>query len=240
MSFFDDIHEEESFKFSFQEVPDIEEWPEHELLANEKEMLGFYITKHPLARFERLLHAYSTCSVSKLANLSDGQEVLIGGIVKKVRTTVTRKKGEKMAIVTLEDLDNFVGVLVFPSAYRKAPDLVKEDSMVYVRGRLNLREEEPKIVAEDIIPLEKVKEMFTKSVLVKLSTTGLEEKTMERIKKVMQRHKGKIPVFVDIVSPGGRRIRLSTDKDLGVYPSDELVAEVEEIVGPGNIKFVTK
>ncbi|MGB3057647.1 MAG: hypothetical protein WBC16_05780, partial [Candidatus Omnitrophota bacterium] len=139
-----------------------------------------------------------------------------------------------------EDLDNFVGVLVFPSAYRKAPDLVKEDSMVYVRGRLNLREEEPKIVAEDIIPLEKVKEMFTKSVLVKLSTTGLEEKTMERIKKVMQRHKGKIPVFVDIVSPGGRRIRLSTDKDLGVYPSDELVAEVEEIVGPGNIKFVTK
>ena len=112
--------------------------------------------------------------------------------------------------------------------------------MVYVRGRLNLREEEPKIVAEDIIPLEKVKEMFTKLVLVKLSTTGLEEKTMERIKKVMQRHKGKIPVFVDILSPGGRRIRLSTDKELGVYPSDELVAEVEEIVGPGNIKFVTK
>ncbi|MGD2279296.1 MAG: DNA polymerase III subunit alpha, partial [Candidatus Omnitrophota bacterium] len=240
LSFFDDMHEEDSFKVSFQEVPDIEEWPEHELLSNEKEMLGFYITKHPLARFERLLNAYSTCSVSRLANLSDGQEVLIGGIIKKVRTTVTRKKGEKMAIVTLEDLNNFVGVLVFPSAYRKAPDLVKEDSLVYVRGRLNLREEEPKIVAEDIIPLEKVKEMFTKSVLLKLNATGLEKKTMERIKGVMVRHKGKIPVFVDIVSPEGRRVRLATDRELGVYPTDKLVGELEEIVGSGNIKFITK
>jgi DNA polymerase-3 subunit alpha len=240
LSFFDDMGAEETFKGAFQEIPDIEEWPEHELLANEKEMLGFYITEHPLARFERLLNAYSTCSVSKLANLSDGQEVLIGGIIKKVRTTVTRKKGEKMAIVTLEDLDNFVGVLVFPTAYRKAPELIKEDSMIYVRGRLNLREEEPKIVAEDIIPLERVKEAFTKSVLIKMSTTGLKEQTMEEIRGVIQRHKGKIPVFVDLVSPEGRKIRLSTDSDLTVFPDDDLLEEVEEIVGSGNIKFITK
>ncbi|MFQ5953095.1 MAG: DNA polymerase III subunit alpha, partial [Candidatus Omnitrophota bacterium] len=240
LSFFDDIHEDDSFKGAFQEIPDIEEWPEHELLANEKEMLGFYITKHPLARYERLLNAYSTCNVSQLANLSDGQEVLIGGIIKKVRTTVTRKKGEKMAIVTLEDLNNFVGVLVFPTAYRKAPDLIKEDSMVYVRGRLNLREEEPKIVAEDVIPLERVKETFTKSVLIKMPTTGLEEKTMERVKTVIKKHKGKIPVFVDLVSPEGRKIRLSTENDLSVYPTDELVGEMEEVVGTGNIKFITK
>jgi DNA polymerase-3 subunit alpha len=240
LSFFDDTDTDESFKGAFQEVPDIEEWPEPELLANEKAMLGFYITKHPLARFERLLHAYSTCSISKLANLSDGQEILIGGIIKKVRTTVTRKKGEKMAIVTLEDLDNFVGVLVFPSAYRKAPDLIKEDSMVYVQGRLNLREEEPKIVAEDIIPLEKVKEAFTKSVLIKLTTTGLEEQMMKRVKDVITKYKGQIPVYVDLISSEGRRVRLSTENELSVYPTDGLVEEIEEIVGAGNIKFITK
>ena len=240
LSFFDDADADKIFKNTFREVPDIEEWPEHELLANEKEMLGFYITEHPLTRFEKLLNAYSTCGVSKLANLSDGQEVLIGGIIKKVRTTVTRKKGEKMAIVTLEDLDNFVGVLVFPTAYRKAPELIKEDSMVYVRGRINLREEEPKIVAEDIIPLEKVKEAFTKSVLIKMATTGLQEQTMERIKEVIQKHKGKVPVFVDLISPEGRKIRLSTDTNLAVFPDDELIGEMEEVVGSGNIKFITK
>ncbi|MBD3380419.1 MAG: DNA polymerase III subunit alpha [Candidatus Omnitrophica bacterium] len=240
MSFFDDDSADESFKETFEELPDIPEWPEQELLTSEKEMLGFYITTHPLARFEKLLNAYSTCKVKELAGLSDGAGVLIGGIINKVRTTVTRKKGEKMAIMSMADLDNFVEVLVFPRAYRKAPELIKEDNLVYVHGKLNLREEEPKIVAEDIMPLEKVKEMFTRSVLLKLSTTGLEDRMMHRIKSAINRHKGNIPVYVDLLSPEGRKIRLSTDKDLSVRPTDRLVEELEPIIGTGNVKFLTK
>ncbi|MEA3490039.1 MAG: DNA polymerase III subunit alpha [Candidatus Omnitrophota bacterium] len=240
LSFFDDTGSEDGFGKSFSHIPDIPEWPEHELLANEKEMLGFYITKHPLARFERLLNAYSTCRISELSGMSDGQEVLIGGIINKSRVTVTRKRAEKMAILSLEDLDNFVEVLVFPKTYRKAPDLAKEDNLVYVFGRLNLREEEPKIVAEEIIPLEKVKEKFTKSVLVKMSTTGLEEQIMKRLRGAMRKFKGKIPVYIDFVSSEGRKVRMSTDKEFFVYPTDELISEFEAIVGTGNVKFLTK
>ncbi|MGB2601210.1 MAG: DNA polymerase III subunit alpha [Candidatus Omnitrophota bacterium] len=240
MSFFDDSNADESFKENFHDVPDIPEWSEYELLANEKEMIGFYITNHPLARFEKLLNAYSTCKISELAGMSDGQEVLIGGIINKVRTTVTRKKAEKMAIIRLEDLENFVEVLVFPKAYRIAPDLIKEDNLVYIHGRLNLREEEPKLVAEDIIPLEKVKERFTKSVLLKLSTTGLEEQMMKRIRGIIKKFKGKVPIYIDIIAPTGRKIRLATDKTLLVNPTGDLISELEELVGSGNIKFLTK
>jgi len=240
MSFFDEETSEGTFKEDFLDIPDIQEWPEHELLASEKEMLGFYITMHPLARFERLINAYSTCSISELSNLSDGQAVLMGGLISKVRTTVTRKTAEKMAIIQLEDLDNFVEVLVFPKSYRKAPDLIKEDNMVYINGRLNLQEEEPKIVAEEIIPLEKVKELFTKSVLVKLNTIGLEEEMMEKVRRVIMRHKGKVPVFIDLISPKGRRVRVSTKKDMTVYPSDEMIGDMEKVVGKGNVKFITK
>ncbi len=240
MSFFDDGAADESFKESFYEIPDIPEWPEHELLQSEKEMLGFYITQHPLARFERLLNAYSTCRISELAGMSDGQEVLIGGIINKARITVTRKKGEKMAIVAFEDLDNFLEVLVFPKAYRKAPELIKEDSMVYIHGRLNLREEEPKLIADDIIPLEKVKGLFTKSVLIKLTTSGLHNDIMLDIRMAIQQSKGNVPVFVELISPEGRKIRLSTDKKLGVYPTDELIEKLESIAGIGNVKFLTK
>ena len=240
MSFFDDAGSDISFKESFQDVPDIPEWPEHELLANEKGMLGFYITKHPLARFERLLNAYSTCKISELSGMADGQEVLIGGIINKARITVTRKKAEKMAVISLEDLDNFVEVLVFPKTYRKAPDLIKEDNLIYVHGRLNLREEEPKIVAEDIIPLEKVKEKFTKSVLIRMTTTGLEEQMMKKVKGAIARFRGKTPVFIDFISPEGRKVRLSTSKELFVYPTDELIKDLETIVGSGNVKFLTK
>ncbi len=240
MSFFDDGQAIENFKESFHNTPNIQEWPEHELLACEKEMLGFYISKHPLVKFEKLLNAYSTCKVSELADLSDGQRVLIGGLINKVRLTTTRKKGEKMAIVRLEDLNNFVEVLVFPRAYQKSPGLIKEDAMVYVNGRLNLREEEPKIVAEDILPLEKVKEFFTKSIVVRLSTTGLEEQLMMRIRRIIHRHRGNIPVFIDLLSPERGKIRMSTDKTMSVVPTDVFFSDVEAVVGVGNVKFITK
>ncbi len=240
LSFFDEEHSEESFRDSFRDLPDIQEWPEHELLASEKEMLGFYITQHPLARFERLLNAYSTCAVSELSALADGQVVLIGGIISKVRSTVTRKTAEKMAIITLEDLNNFVEILVFPKTYSKVASLVKEDNTVYVEGRLNLREEEPKIVAENMIPLEQVKEMFTKSVLIKMNTLGLEENIMEKVRRVIMKHKGKVPVFIDLISPQGRKVRVSTNKELTVYPSDNMIEDLEGVVGRGNVKFVTK
>lgn len=240
MSFFDDANADESFKENFHSLPDIPEWPENELLANEKEMLGFYITKHPLARFERLLNAYSTAKISELASMTDGQEVLIGGIINKAKITVTRKKAEKMAIVNFGDLDNFMEVLVFPKTYRKTMELVKADNLVYIHGRLNLREEEPKLVAEDIIPLEKVKEKFTKAVLVKLSTTGLEETMMVSIKRIIARFKGDTPLFIEFISPEGRKIRLSADKDLFVRPTDDLIDAVEPLVGTGNIKFLTR
>ena len=241
LSFFDNAEEsDDSFKDTFEEVPDIIEWPEHELLANEKQMLGFYITQHPLARFERLLNAYSTAKISGLPAMSDGQEVLIGGIINKAKITVTRKKAEKMAIVSLGDLDNFIEVLVFPKTYRKAPEIIKEDMLVYVHGRLNLREEEPKIIAEEIIPLEKVKEKFTQSVIIKLSTTGLEEIMLKNIRAIIKKFKGKTPVFIDLISPEGHKVRLSTKEELFVHPNDDLIKDIEDIVGSGNIKFLTK
>ncbi|MFH1847290.1 MAG: DNA polymerase III subunit alpha [Candidatus Omnitrophota bacterium] len=240
MSFFDDGVADDSFKESFQSVPDIPEWPEQELLTKEKEMLGFYITKHPLARFERLLNAYSTAKIFELSSLSDGREVLIGGIINKVRITVTRKKGEKMAIISLGDLNNLVEVLVFPRAYSKASELIKEDSLVYIQGRLSLREEEPKLIAEDIIPLEKVKENFTKSVLIRLTTIGLDESMMRRIRRVAEKNKGNTPLFIEFMSPEGRKIRLSAEKELFVNTTDSLIEEIETLIGAGNIKFLTK
>ena len=102
MLFFDKFEDEENFKKTFQEVPNIPEWPENQLLAYEKEMLGFYITKHPLARFEKILKTYSTCPISDMRNRSDGEEMLIGGILTKIKFTITLRTSEKMAIVSQE------------------------------------------------------------------------------------------------------------------------------------------
>ncbi len=240
MSFFDDGQGIEDFKDNFQEVPRIPEWPEHELLTSEKEMLGFYITNHPLAKHERLINAYSTCSISELTEYNDGQRILIGGLISRVRNTVTRKTGEKMAIIRLEDLNNFTEVLVFPKTYAVVSAMIEEDALVYIDGRLNLREETPKIIAESIIPLEKVKELFTKAVVVRLATIGLEKIMMSKVKNIIKKHSGKVPVYIDLLAPEGRKVRLSIEEKLTVTPKTEFLNDMEALVGSGNVKFVTK
>jgi DNA polymerase III subunit alpha len=240
MSFFDDGQGIEDFKDNFQEVPRIPEWPEHELLTSEKEMLGFYITNHPLAKHERLINAYSTCSISELTEYNDGQRILIGGLISRVRNTVTRKTGEKMAIIRLEDLNNFTEVLVFPKTYAVVSAMIEEDALVYIDGRLNLREETPKIIAESIIPLEKVKELFTKAVVVRLATVGLEKIMMSKVKNIIKKHSGKVPVYIDLLAPEGRKVRLSIEEKLMVTPKTEFLNDMEALVGSGNVKFVTK
>ena len=238
-SFFDTFDMEENFQKSFQEVPDIPEWPESQLLASEKEMLGFYITKHPLSRFEKLLNNYSSSPIASLSTLRDGEEVRLGGIISKAKITTTRRTGEKMAIISLEDLTGTVETLVFPRTFQKFSNLIAVDSMVFITGKMNLREEEPKLLADEVIPLEEVKSKFTKSILISLSTPGLEKELLDNLKSVLARHRGSIPVMLSFQQPTGKRVSISTGRNYSVKLDDVLLEELEAICGGGSIKFRT-
>ena len=238
-SFFDSFDMHEDFQKSFQEVPEIPEWPENQLLSNEKEMLGFYITRHPLARFERLLKNYSSASIDALGSLRDGMDVNIGGIITKAKITTTRKTGEKMAIVSFEDLTGTMGVLVFPRTFQQYANLIKADSMVFISGKLTLREEEPKLIANQVIPLEEVKKRLTKAVLIKLATTGLDDDALDSLKNALSRHRGKIPVTLFFQDPSGKRISISAGKKFAVSPDDFLIEEIEELCGSGSVRLET-
>jgi len=238
-SFFDTFDMQESFQKTFQEVPDIPEWPESQLLAYEKEKLGFYITKHPLASFEKLLKNYSSFPVAQLGNLRDGDEVRLGGIISKAKITTTRKTGEKMAIVSMEDLTGTVGTLVFPRTFQKFSNLVKVDSMVFITGRLNLREEEPKLIADEIIPLEEVKSKFTKAMLIRLQTPGLEKATLSALKSILSRHRGKVPVFLNFRESDGKMTSMSAGRNYFVKLDNLLLEEVENLCGTGSVGLKT-
>jgi len=239
LSFFDKFEDEDNFKKTFQDIPNIPEWPENQLLAYEKEMLGFYITKHPLARFEKMLKTYSTCSTSELQVKRDGDEVLIGGIITKVKFTTTRKTNEKMAIVTLEDLAGVVEVLVFPATFSKVSALIKTDEIVFVKGRLNLREDQPKIVANDVVSLESVRMKYTKMVSIDLVTAGLDPAMLDRLKKTISRYPGQVPVYLNFVKPDGKRTLVSLNAAFGVEPHEGLVRDIEKIFGRDVVNFRT-
>jgi DNA polymerase-3 subunit alpha len=231
LSFFGTFEEQDKFKKTVQEIPNIPEWPESQLLTNEKEMLGFYITKHPLARFEKMLKTFSTCPTTKLAALKDGAEVVIGGIITKAKFTVTKKTGEKMAIVTLEDLDGTVEVLVFPKTYVKAAEIVKPDAMIFIKGTANLRENTPKIIANEISALEAVRQKYTKAILIKIVMAGLEKTALEHLKRVLARYPGSIPVYLNFIKPDGKNSTVAIDKGMAVDPHEGLVKDIEKIFG---------
>jgi len=239
LSFFDRFEDEEKFKKTYQETPNIPEWPENQLLAYEKEMLGFYVTKHPLARFEKMLRTYSTCATTDLRSRGDGDEVLLGGIISKAKFTTTRRTNEKMAIVTLEDLQGVVEVLVFPATFSKAAPLVKQDAIVFVKGRVNMREEEPKLVANEIVALDSVRMKYTKSVIVELVTAGLETATLEKLKKVLSRYPGRVPVYLKFLKTDGKGTVVSIGNTLSVEPHEGLVRDIEKIFGRDVVSFKT-
>jgi DNA polymerase-3 subunit alpha len=237
LSFFDKFEDEESFKKTYHDVPNIPEWPENQLLAYEKEMLGFYITKHPLARFEKIVRTYSTCPTTALKDRADGDEVLVGGLISKVKFTVTRRTNEKMAIMSLEDLDGTVETLVFPVTFAKVGSLIKPDAMVFVKGRVNLREEEPKLIANEIATLESVRMKYTRSVEINLVTAGLETSALDRLKKVLSRYPGRVPVYLNFVKPDGNRTKVAINNTLSVEPHEGLVRDIEKVLGKDVVNF---
>ncbi|MFC1667680.1 DNA polymerase III subunit alpha [Candidatus Omnitrophota bacterium] len=220
-----------------RQPPDIREWPESQLLNFEKEMLGFYITGHPLARYEKILREYSTANSNKLKDLTDGAKIRFGGIINKVKYTITRRTGEKMAIMMMEDLEGRVEVLAFPSSYKNVSKFIRPNSAVFVDGKLNLREERPKIIVENMVAIEDARKRFTQAISIDIFSLGMENEIFEKLKNALKKYKGNTPVYLNVSSKKNGSYRILIDKDLFVTPTSEMVAELEELIGRDHIRF---
>jgi len=239
LSFFDTFEDHGKFKKTFENVPDIKEWPENQILAFEKSLLGFYITGHPLAKYAKSIKTYAATSSAGLSSFRDGDEVSLGGILGKVKQTVTKRKGEKMAILTLEDLDGIVEVLVFPNVYSQVARNIAEDAIVFVKGRVSLRDDQPKVIASYIIPIEDAPRRYTMAVNIELLDPGLDDVALSSIKDMLSRHSGDIPVYLNIKSPNnGKGNKILVDRSLFVQPSEDFISDAERLVGSGNLKLL--
>ncbi len=214
-------------------APEVE-WTQSEMLAFEKELLGFYVTGHPLTQYAEILRRYELASTAQLAQLQDGQGTRIGGIIGKLQPKMT-KQGKPMAIVSLEDLDGMVEVVVFPEAYAKCSMHLKVDGAVFICGSVNLREDKPKIVADQVFPLEEVPRRFTKAVHIRLSTATTEEAVLNRVHDVLRAHKGGVPVMFCFIYPDGKLVYLEAHEHFSVTPAPELVRELEAVLGEDTV-----
>lgn len=217
--------------------PDVPEWPETELLAFEKETLGLYVSSHPLAKYSRVLERYTTHRVSALKDLRDDTEVVIGGLIGNVKQHITARGGKKMAFVTLETLEGPCEVTVFSGLYEVKSGLLVKDMAVMIPARVSFRNDEPGLIATDVIRIEDAEEKLTKAVHIRLTTVGLDASLIEKLAETLGERPGKCDVYLHCVTPSHEDVTVHATSACKVAPSKELYDAVERLLGEETLWF---
>jgi DNA polymerase-3 subunit alpha len=208
------------------------EWDKSTLLAFEREMLGLYVSDHPLFGIEHVLSAAADCSIAALTgsdDRADGSRVTIGGLVTGLQRKVT-KKGDVWAIATIEDLEGAIEVMFFPQTYQLFATSLGEDAVVIVTGRLDRREEVPKLIAMELT-LPDLSEGPRGPVVISLPVLRCTPPVVERLKEVLRTHPGATEVHLRLQA-AARTTVLRIDDGLRVNPSPALMGDLKALLGP--------
>ncbi len=225
-------------------MPDVDELSDADLLKFEKELLGFYISSHPLTEHQSALEHYSTASTREAAACSEGTEVTIGGMISRVKKVVTkngRSAGMQMAIITLEDLEGQIDGTLFAETFaevnQKYPEAIANESIVFVRGKIDRKRETPSILVNEVLPVSESIAKLTTAVAVKLDPMRHLPRMVEQIDPLLRQHKGNTEVFLQVATGPTRRVTMKLDRDRFVRPTREMVDDLDRLLGAGSVQL---
>jgi DNA polymerase-3 subunit alpha len=213
-------------------VPDIEDWDKQTLLGHEREMLGLYVSDHPLMGLEHLLSIGTDCTIGQLLvdeERPDGANVTVSGLITSVQRKIT-KRGDAWAMITLEDLEGGIDVLLFPSAYQLASTLLTEDAIVTVRGRLSRSKDQPELHGQEVT-VPDLTDGLAGPVVVTMPSTRCTAPVVEQLKEVLGTHPGVSEVRLRLMTRTSTTV-LKLDDRLRVAPSPALFADLKALLGP--------
>ena len=211
---------------------DIPEFGPEQILRMEKEMLGLYISSHPLERLRDSLEGQTTVKIADIPDMSEGEQVTIGGLLAGCRKVVT-KRGDTMLLAAVEDLTGSIPLVIFPKAYEKCAPLLTDDEVVIIKGKLNrdFRTDELNVMVETVEPLEELEKVRSLHIeLVDLTDGSL----LSRMKETLTIFRGNDPVFIRM---DGRSVELGKNNWVDINP--DLIQQLEEVLGSGavNVKY---
>jgi DNA polymerase-3 subunit alpha len=212
-------------------LPQIDEWNEKQRLSFEKESLGFYITGHPLTGHEDILEKFTNANSVVVKEKKDGDTIRIGGIIRKLKTIKTKKRGDLMAFVTLEDLHGSVEATVFSSLYAKVHDLLTDDRPILIQGQLQKDENSIKILADTIIPIDKAEETWTASVHFNLDITRTQREVLVKLKEILKSHPGSCRAYIHLLNPDKTETIVALSNSIKLRAGLPLTREVNRFLG---------
>jgi len=214
------------------EIPDVE-FEKSQKLTFEKEMLGLYVSDHPLKGYENALARKTDSRIIELREFEDGSFFTAGGVVTNLSKRWTRR-GDLMATFDLEDLSSSIEVMVFPKAMTEHGHKLLDDSLLLVKGRLDSREDTPKLICSDLETFEVSNGDLRQAIQVDLPLEKVDEPTISEIKKLLNDYPGDVEVFFRL----GERQLLRLSDDFAVDPSNGLIAELRILLGVDSVSFI--
>ena len=239
MSLFDFFSEEEKKEYEMQ-YPDVGEYDDAQKLALEKDVLGIYVSGHPLEKYMDSIEKQTTArstdfepdEESGRAIVRDGQHYVVGGLISNITAKLT-KNNQNMAFVTLEDLYGTVEIIVFPTIYQNVKPYLIEDNGLYVKGRASVSEESGKLIAEYIVPIDQI----PKEVWIQTENIGEFTDKQQDLYKIIRKYPGKDEIV--IFSKKEKAIkRLPTYENISA--KNDVFSELKSLFGEKNVKVREK
>jgi DNA polymerase-3 subunit alpha len=241
MSFFDVIAGATNGARPVEDLPDVPEWPDSDKLKYEKEALDFYFSSHPLAQHEAELRRFATHNVGHLAKLDPSQEVLLGGMLTQVRFMNTKRPGRngnsRYVRCKLEDFTGQVECMMWPDEFVRFKDDFADDRIVFVKGVVEHKGEQPSVVLARVFDLETARKELTKGLVLTLAIAEHSPQVVEQLSRELRRVPGACPVYVQVRDATGRRAVLRASEQFRINPAALDVGRLEMLLGPGRVAY---
>jgi DNA polymerase-3 subunit alpha len=240
---FGDADDEPTAAATQAALPNVPEWPEKEKLLGEKEVLGFYLSNHPLAEYEQTLRTYCTHTAIEAAALSHRSECMLGGMIAAIKFSHTKNpqpgKPSKYAMFDLEDSSGMMRTIVWPEQFAQFGHLVEPEAIVAIRGVVDKRpgSEEANFIANELIPLDQLPARFTKGLCIRIDERKHSAKTLDSLHEILRGYPGNCELRMTFLLADGSRLHCTTDGPR-VALEPEMRARVDDLLGPGHLQML--
>jgi DNA polymerase-3 subunit alpha len=224
-------------------LPNLDEWSDRERAQKEKEVLGFYLTSHPLDEHKRTLTKYCSHTTADIPRLKERDEVILGGLISSIKYSTTRNpqpgKPSKYAMFDLEDVDGAIRCILWPDGFAEMGPLVAADTILLIRGVIDRRGgEEANLVVNELIPLDQLDSRYTTGIVLRIDEREHGPDSLDKVREIVRSYPGNGELQFAVVLEDGSRVFLKSHR-VRLEVTRELQDRLDNLLGPGNLQLLT-